>query len=143
MHAAFLISSSPTLAGLPPADNPSYTLKFELAPSVIGKAELISATLDIDRFVDGRFLRRMTYPLTFDATAGPLRTTGVLRTTGGFGDGESLRNCRAQINFVVRKDDGKLMSVQNPVAIDPDLFRPDARAGGTSSPAGILNGPGR
>ena len=94
------MSPGPTTAGLPPnADDSSYTLKFELAPSVIEGATLISATLDIDRFVDGKFIRRMTYPLIFDATKEALRTTGVLRTTGGFGDGESLRGCRARDQF--------------------------------------------
>ncbi len=135
-HAFIVASSSPFTSKLLAEEDYSYTLKFELAPSISADARIVSATLDIDRFVDGRF-KRMTYPLGLDFTP------GILQTMGGFGDGKPLNDCRAQINFVVEKIDGTQMSVQNPVVIDPDLYLPDARASGAPSPAGALNGPGR
>lgn len=131
-----LASSSPLTSKLLAEDDYSYTLKFELAPSISADAKIVSATLDIDRFVGGQF-KRMTYPLGLDFKQ------GVLQTMGGFGDGKPLRGCRAQINFVVEKIDGTQMSVQNPVVIDPDPLPPDARAGGTPAPAGVLPSPGR
>jgi hypothetical protein len=131
-------------------DPTSYTLKLEIAKlkefaisTASGmnvqrtKAKLISVALDIDCFAHGRLVKRTTYPIAFD------KTPGVLQTVGGFGDGASLWGCRAQLNFVVEKEDGTRMSVQNPVALDPEPLRPYDRAGVASPPAGVLNGPGR
>lgn len=133
-RGALLASASPAVAELAEGD-PSYTLKFELAPSTIADAEIVSATLDIDRFENGQFIKRMTYPLDFDFRQ------GVLQTMGGFGDG-SLNGCRAQINFVLNKG-GMLMSVQNPVVIDPDPYQAGAKVESESSSAGVLDDPGR
>jgi hypothetical protein len=143
-HRALLTSSSPTMTGLSAGtDTPSYTLKFEIAAPrfnaggiELSHTNLESATLDIDCFgADGTF-NRMTYPLEFNSTP------GMLQTMGGFGGGRLLHDCRAQINFVVRNGT-ELMSVQNPVIIDPESVLLDARAGDASSPAGVLNSPGK
>jgi Subtilase family len=74
---------------------------------------LVSATLDIDRYVDGVFSTRLTYPISFDLTA------GAPQTIDGLGDGYPLTGCTAQLNFVVQAADGTMMSLQNPVVVDP------------------------
>ncbi len=124
-------------------DTPSYTLKFEIAAPrfraggiELSHTNLESATLDIDCFGTGGTFHRMTYPLEFYSEP------GMLQTMGGFGDGRSLRDCRAQINFVVGVGEAR-MSVQNPVVIDPEPYSPATRAGDARSLAGVLPGPGR
>jgi hypothetical protein len=75
----------------------------------------VTAMLDIDRFVPGTPMKRMTYPVQIDYRK------NTAWTAFGFGDGESLKGCRAQLNFVVQDATGTtLMSVQNPVVVDPD-----------------------
>jgi subtilisin family serine protease len=88
----------------------------------------VTAMLDIDRFVPGKPMKRMTYPVQIDYQ------TSTAWTAFGFGDGESLKGCRAQLNFVVKDAAGTtLMSVQNPVVVDPG---PNDATGVAVNPAG-------
>jgi hypothetical protein len=110
VDAAGIASSAST----PPPE--LYTLAIEIDPSLIasppGGAVLEStAMLDIDRFVKGHFMKRMTYPIHVDLSLGRLIVSGL-------GDGHSLRGCRAQLNWVVDTGDGP-MSFQSPVVVDP------------------------
>ena len=107
-------SASLALEALPEGSSkePLYTLALEISPEWLAPGVLESATLDIDRYVNGALVKRMTYPIALDA----LR--GNMVTLEGLGDGEQLRGCTAQLNFVVKKN-GKTMSVQNPVVVDP------------------------
>ena len=106
---------SPALSGQDASKH--YTLALELDPSGIPSgSNLVSATIDIDRFVKGKLKKRMTYPLSisFDPASG-----ASLLSVTSLGDGDSLMGCRAQINFVVQTPDGKTMSIQNPVVVNP------------------------
>jgi hypothetical protein len=109
--AADIASSSST----PPSPE-LYNLAIEIDPNLIaslpgGAALESTAMLDIDRFVDGHFMKRMTYPIHVDLSLGRLIVSGL-------GDGHSLRGCRAQLNWVVKTGDGP-MSFQSPVVVDP------------------------
>jgi hypothetical protein len=137
------IAATPASSRLGPL---SYTLKLEISKLQdlpissnikLDNAKLVSVTLDIDCFVNGKFAKRTTYPLDFKSTP------GELQTRGGFGGGKSLWGCRAQLNFMVEKDDGTKMSVQNPVILVPDSIRSYESAGRVLSPAMVLTGPGR
>jgi hypothetical protein len=100
-----------------PSGPGSYQLAIALSQSWIAALQdvtlNVTAMLDIDCFANGEF-QRTTYPVQIDST------TDLAWTAFGFGDGQSLKGCRAQLNFVVRDATGSiLMSVQNPVAVDP------------------------
>jgi hypothetical protein len=115
-----LLPKPPLEAALAPTSTTPqyYALKLAIDPATwswtgatyrsTSGAILHSATLDIDRFERGRFIRRMTYPIPLDSGE-----------VASLGDGQSLRGCRAQINFVVLAADGTTMSFQNPVVVDP------------------------
>lgn len=95
-----------------------YNLRIEITDNWQGfpleGSVLQSATLDIDRFVNGALFNRLTYPIPFD----PETNRPVTEMTG-LGDGGSLFGCRAQINFVVKLPDNSLASIQNTVIVDP------------------------
>jgi hypothetical protein len=107
-------SASLTLAALPDGSSkePLYTLALEIEPEWLKPGVIESATLDIDRYNGGALVKRLTYPISLD----DLR--GNMVTLEGLGDGLTLQGCTAQLNFVVKKD-GRTMSVQNPVIVDP------------------------
>jgi hypothetical protein len=71
------------------------------------------AMLDIDCFVPGQPMTRTTYQVPIDPTA------GMAWTAFGFGNGQSLAGCRAQLNFIVADATGARWSIQNPVMVDP------------------------
>jgi len=75
-------------------------------------ARVIGATLDINCYVHGRLARRQSYPISTEMTTE--RTWAV----AGLVEPGSLSGCTAQLNFAVEKD-GRTLSVQNPVLVDP------------------------
>ena len=91
----------------------------------------VTAMLDIDCFAGGTFTRT-TYPVQIDWVQ------GLAWTALGLGDGKSLKGCRAQLNFVVTKESQgatneatlpvTVMSIQNPVLVDPYLSDASSRA---------------
>jgi hypothetical protein len=74
----------------------------------------VTAMLDIDCFVPDQPMSRTTYPVKIDYQA------ATAWTAFGFGDGRSLKGCRAQLNFVVQDNTGNSWSVQNPIVVDPE-----------------------
>ncbi|MFL6260501.1 MAG: S8 family serine peptidase [Thermoanaerobaculia bacterium] len=104
------------LRGLPSTPPDAYSLAITIDARWIDKlrhGELKStAMLDIDRFDEnGSFVERTTYPVHLDQQTG----TG---TVSGLGNGQSLKGCRAQLNWVLNTANGP-MSVQSPVIVDP------------------------
>ncbi len=75
----------------------------------------VTAMLDIDCFAPDQPMSRMTYPVTINYSS------ATAWTAFGFGDGRSLKGCRAQLNFVVQDNTGNTWSVQNPIVVDPEL----------------------
>lgn len=113
------LASEPSEEEEDPEGPKYYNLRLEINGNWQGTlpegAVLQSATLDIDRFVNGQLFKRMTYPIPFSTSTNP---PTVMEMTG-LGDGESLFGCRAQINFVVKLPDNSLASLQNTVIVDP------------------------
>lgn len=104
------VSSGPQLYQLAIALNQSWLAALQEDASLN-----VTAMLDIDCFVPDQPMKRTTYPVQIDYH------TNRAWTAFGFGDGQSLKGCRAQLNFVVQDESGKEWSVQNPVVVDPDF----------------------
>jgi hypothetical protein len=105
-------------AATPPVPSRSvfYDLKIELDPSWIDSALLGStAMLEIDRFDGGTWVRR-AYPIRVDLHRATM-------TVSRLGDGLPLKDCRAQLNWVLTTPSiggaSTTMSVQSPVVVDP------------------------
>ena len=101
-----------------------YQLAILVSPSWLTThqiSQVSSAMLDIDCFDPGTMsMTRRTYPVEVPMT-GPSAPTPRAWTMFRLGDGNSLHNCRAQLNFVVIDENGKKRSIQNPVVVDPDF----------------------
>jgi hypothetical protein len=103
-----------------PSGKQFYALAIPISPDWSATFEnggIESASLDIDRFANGVLVNRMTYPIKIEDLKTKVKTKELLMVPG-LGDGESLRGCRAQLNFVVVTPEGK-MSIQSPVMVDP------------------------
>lgn len=99
-------------ASMGSGSQPSYQLAVEIDPSWITSLGGAAAMLDIDCFAGGELRERMTYPIQLDLTS---RTRWIVPDLG---NGRSLKDCRAQLNWVVTTTDGP-RSVQSPVVVDP------------------------
>ena len=104
-------------AGLPVKQ--LYKLVISLDPAWIaglnGASLGNTAMLDIDHFDGGVLVRRRTYAVHVSLPKG-----GAI--VSDFEDGESLKGCRAQLNWIVTKttkEGTTTMSVQSPVVVDP------------------------
>jgi hypothetical protein len=110
-------SKPPMFASVSPEASASlasdgYALAIDISPDWCQTVRLVSATLDFECFERGVLVERMTYPIDV------CPSTGEPWSVPGLGPRRSLLGCRAQLNFVVEKD-GKKMSIQNPVVVDP------------------------
>jgi hypothetical protein len=103
-----------------PASPPlTYTLHLQISEewrqTLPSNSKLLpDATLDVDCF-DGSTPRlpRRTYRIQFDPNE-----KGAL-SIRDISEGNSLHGCSAQLNFVVKGEIGNLLSIQNPVVVDP------------------------
>jgi Subtilase family len=98
-----------------------YVLAVEIDPEWqrSTRAEIKSATLDVDRYDGGRLAARTTYNIPADellAAGAPGGTHRLL--LNGIGGGRSLAGCTATLNFEVSLD-GRSYSIQSPVYVDP------------------------
>lgn len=113
-----------TVAALaPPSDLPDshdvYTLHLQISddwrpPKLTDGILQPDATLDIDCFDGSAPRSRKTYRIHFDPQDHGLQPIPDISRDA------SLSGCRAQLNFVVKKSDGKMMSIQNPVVVAPE-----------------------
>jgi hypothetical protein len=101
-----------------------YQLAISVSPGWLTThqiSQVSSAMLDIDCFDPGTMsMKRRTYPVEVPMT-GPDAPNPLAWTMFRLGDGNSLHNCRAQLNLVVTDENGKKRSIQNPVVVDPDF----------------------
>jgi hypothetical protein len=98
-----------------------YQLAISVSPSWLTKiSSITTAMLDIDCFDPGTMkMKRTTYPVEVPMT-GPSAPNPLAWTVFRLGDGNSLNNCRAQLNLVI-DENGSKRSIQNPVVVDPDF----------------------
>jgi len=105
-------------------DPKSYQLAISLNPSWLAAHQSSSfgsaAMLDIDCFDTSGTMTRNTYQVDITPNTSPTAPNPQAWTVLSLGDGNSLNRCRAQLNFVVKDENGKEWSVQNPVVVDPD-----------------------
>lgn len=106
------VASMAEVVGDQNQDQDGYILAVELAPEW-HSVTILSASLDVNLYSGGRFVGRTTYTLPEDELA-----TGRLLRFSIKGDEASLEGCTATLNLEVNLD-GKKVSVQNPVYVDP------------------------
>jgi hypothetical protein len=120
--AAVAVETDAALAPPSIPATPRYTLHWQISdewlPMLQSGLLQPGATLDVDCFDGSTSRSRATYRIPVN-----LRATQGVQAIPNISEGASLNGCTAQLNFVVLKD-GVPMSVQNPVAVDPELPEP-------------------